>query len=234
MKIRNIYLGKGIPFFSMTAALLCIIVTLISQLIPSTFMALRLMYPIEYPWQLVTYIFLQGIPKELIPPDFPYSAMDMTLGHLGYNLLLILPFGILVEKVTGTKKTLILFAASWVADVIASLIMGAVYTSKYLKDGEQFGVHGASGLAFCFMPVVLYILFVLGKRYGFGKLFTQISFYFLMGMSIPTLIIALSPNVKGVTGIPSMIIHLLGIIIGVIFAVVFRKTINEFFDVMGS
>ena len=226
MKIRNIYLGKGIPFLCITVTLLCVAVTLISQLFPSTYTAFRLMYPVEYPWQIITYIFLQGAPQELLPADFQYSAMQLTIGHLGFNLLLILPFGILAENIIRTKKMLILFAASWVTDVIASLIMGAIYT----KDGERFGVNGASGLAFCFMPLGVYALFILGKKYGFGKLFTQVSFYLLMPIAIMTFLFAVSPDIKGVTGIPSMIIHLLAIAIGIIFAFVYRKTINEYFE----
>ena len=216
MKIRNIYFGKGIPAVCLAITVLCIIVTLISQFVPSTYMAFKFMYPIEYPWQIITYIFLQGVPQELIPPDYPYSAMELTIGHLGFNLLLLLPFGILVEKIIGTKKMLALFAASWVADVIAILIMGAIYT----KDGEQFGVSGASGLAFCFMPIGVYALFVLGRKHGFGKLLKQLSFYLLMLIAVMTLLFAISPNIGGVTGIPSMIIHLLAIVIGVIFAFV--------------
>jgi hypothetical protein len=39
-----------------------------------------------------------------------------------------------------------------------------------------------------------------------------------------------TPDVAGVTGIPSMVIHLLGLVIGTFFAIVFRKTLQEFFD----
>ena len=35
MKIREIYLGKGIPVVSLTIAILCIVTTVISQLVPS-------------------------------------------------------------------------------------------------------------------------------------------------------------------------------------------------------
>lgn len=224
MKIRNIYLGKGIPFVCLAITALCIIITLISQLIPSTYIAFTFMYPIDYPWQIFTYVFLQGIPQEMLPPDFPYSSMELTIGHLGFNLLLIMPFGILVEKIIRSKKMLILIAASWVADLIANLIMGAVLK----EDGEPFCVSGASGVAFCFMPVGMYAIFLLGKRYGFGKLFKQVSFYLLMPIAILTLLFSISPDVKGVTGIPSMIIHLLALLIGVIFCVVFRKTIKGY------
>lgn len=225
MKIRNIYLNKKVPVVSITIALLCIVITMITQLIPSTYMAFKFMYPVQYPWQLITYIFLQGAPQELLPADFQYSAMQLTIGHLGYNFLLILPFGILVEKVVGSRRFLMLFAASWVADVIATLIMGYIYT----RNGDIFGVSGASGLAFTFMPVGVYILFVMGRKYGFGKLLKQISFYVLMLIAIPTVAISFIPDIAGVTGIPSMVIHLIALVIGVIFAAVFRKKINGYF-----
>ena len=226
MKIRNIYFGKRIPFFCIAVTVLCIAVTLISQLIPSTYEAFRFMYPVQYPWQVISYIFLQGIPKELMPEELPYSAMELTIGHLGYNLLLVLPFGILVEKIIGTKKMLVLFAMTSVLDLIANLIMGAVYT----KTGIVYGCSGASGMAFAFMPVGMYALFLLGNRFGYGKLFKQISFYVLLGIAVPTIIISVTPNIAGVTGIPSMVIHLLGLVIGTFFAIVFRKTLQEFFD----
>jgi len=65
-------------------------------------------------------------------------------------------------------------------------------------------------------------------------LFKQISFYFLMSMAVPTLIISLSPSVSGVTGIESMIIHLLALVIGIIFTIVFRKSISSYYDIKKS
>ena len=226
MKIRNIYFGKRKPFFCIAVTVLCIVVTLISQLIPSTYEAFRFMYPVKYPWQAISYIFLQGVPQELLPEGFQYSAMQLTIGHLGYNLLLILPFGILVEKIIGTKKMLILFATTCIADLIANLIMGAIYT----RGGDTYGCAGASGMAFAFMPVGMYALFLLGNRFGYAKLFKQISFYVLLGIAVPTIIISVTPNIAGVTGIPSMVIHLLGLAIGIIFSIMFRKTLQDFFD----
>ena len=226
MKIRNVYLNKKVPVISITIALLCVIITLISQLVPSTYMAFTFSYPVKYPWQLLTYVFLQGIPGELLPPDFPYSSIELMLGHLGYNLMLILPFGILVEKVIGSKRFLALFASTWIVDVILNFIMGAIWT----KDGDSFAVSGASGLAFSFMPVGVYILFVLGKKYGFGKLFRQVSFYLLMGIALPTAVISLMPNVAGVAGVPSMIIHLIALAVGIVFAFICKGRIACFFN----
>ena len=71
---------------------------------------------------------------------------------------------------------------------------------------------------------------MLGKKYGFKQLLKQVSFYLLLPIAIMTLIIALSPNVKGVTGIWSMIMHILGIIVGIIFSVINRQRINDYFQ----
>lgn len=226
MKIRNIYLNKKVPVISIAIALLCVVITLISQLVPSTFMAFTFSFPVEYPWQLITYIFLQGIPGDLMPPDLPYSSMEITIGHLGYNLLLILPFGIFAEKVIGSKRFLTLFGATWIVNLIVNIIMGMIYT----KDGGTFAVSGASGLAFSFMPVGIFILYVMGKKYGSGKLFRQVSFYLLMGIAIPTMVISLMPDIAGVAGVLSMIIHLIALVMGVVFAVIFKGKIKEFFD----
>lgn len=225
MKIRNIYFGKRIPFFCIAMSVLCIAITLISQLIPFTFMAFAFTYPVNYPWQLITYIFLQGIPAELLPPDLPYSAMEITIGHLGYNLLLILPVGILVEKVISSKRFLVLNAGAWAANLTVNFILGIISTNL----GGNIVASGASGIAFTYMPVGIYILFVMGRKCGFGKLFRQVSFYLLMGIAIPTMAIAVMPNVAGVTGIPSMVIHLTAIAVGIVFAIIFRGSIKSYF-----
>lgn len=226
MKIRNIYLKNGIPFVSLTFFILCIAVTLTAALVPATTESLMFSYPIRNPWQFITYVFHHYTPQYQLPPELPYSSAKLTIGHFVYNMMLIIPFGILVENVIKTKKFLILLFSAWLLDVSAIFIMMAVLTPK----GESSTSKGASGLAFALMPVGVYILFVMGKKYGFGKLFKQISFYLLMPIAILTLIIALSPNIKGVAGIPSMILHLVAVIVGVIFAIVFRKTINSFFE----
>ena len=224
MKIREIYLGKGIPIVSLTIALLCIVTTIISQLIPSTYLAFAFTYPVKYPWQVISYVFLQGISKELLPPDFSYSPMELAVGHLGFNLLLILPFGILNEKVLGSIKFLLLSVVAWITDIVCIFIIA-------MNSGDDsFISAGASGLAFAYMPVGMYILFVLGKKYGFKNLFRQVSFYLLIPIAITTFIFAVSPSISGVTGIVSMIIHLLALVTGVAMTVIFRKTIKKYLE----
>ncbi|MCR5528354.1 MAG: rhomboid family intramembrane serine protease [Saccharofermentans sp.] len=226
MKIRQVYLSKGSCIVSLMIAVLCIAITVIAQLIPSTYTAFAFTYPIKYPWQVITYLFLHGYTEDILPADFPYAAMQVTVGHLIYNLLLVIPFGILVEKVIGRMRFLILSVSAWLVHMIFTLILFMVIT----PEGEANLAAGASGLAFSYMPIGMFIVFLLGKKYGFKQLFKQVSFYLLSPIAIMTLIIALSPNVKGVTGIWSMIMHILGILVGIIFSVVNRKRINDYFQ----
>ena len=226
MKIRNIYFKKGIPFVSLSFLILCIAVTLTAAIFPSTTESLMFCYPIRNPWGFITYVFHHYTPQYQIPPELPYTSFKLSIGHFTYNMLLILPFGILIEKVIKAKKILILLFVAWLFDVTAMLFMIVLFVPK----GEPVAAKGGSGLAFALMPVGVYILFVLGKKYGFGKLFKQVSFYFLMAMAIVTMVIALSPTIAGMNMVVSMVLHLTAIVVGVVFAIVYRKTIKEYFE----
>ena len=156
-----------------------------------------------------------GVPLSII-------AINIYSGQAKF-LLLAIPFGILVEKVIGSRRFLVMAVAAWVVDII--LIFTAAYFTT--PTGEETVSCGASGLVFSFMPIGMYILFVLGKKYGFKKLLKQVSFYLLLPIAIATLVFALSPNAGGVAGIWSMIVHLLGLGCGVLFTVIYRKKIWE-------
>ena len=226
MKIRDIYLRRPFPAVSVIIALLCIGITLISFLIPSLLRSFAFVYPLKNPWQLITYMFEHYTPQEQIPPESGINSMRLSIGHLGFNLLLVLPFGVMVEKVIGAKRFLILSAAAWLADIATIYIV----CSALIPESEECVVKGASGLAFAYVPVGLYIFLILGKRSGFGNLFKQVSFYLLMPIAITTLVFACSPSIAGTTDVWSMLLHLIGITCGVVFAVIYRNAIKSYFD----
>lgn len=193
MKIRSIYLRKSVPAVSVLIALLCIGITLVSYWIPSLVRSFAFTYPVRNPWQFLTYVFEHYTLQEQIPPEMGIDAVRLSVGHLMYNVILVLSFGILVEKVIGVKKTLILSVAAWIPDIAFIYAICVMLT----PEGEENICKGASGVAFAFVPLGLYILFLMGKKYGFGNLFKQVSFYFLMPIAITTIVIAFSPSVAG-------------------------------------
>ena len=227
MKIRHIYFKeKRIPIVSIIFVLLCLVITIISAIVPSTAESFMFRYPIRNPWQFVTYVFQHYMPQSHIPPELGATSLQYSIGHFVYNSLLVLPFGILIEKVIGSKKYLILNIVAWILDVSFIYIIAAFLA----PEDAVVAAHGASGLAFSFMPVGVYTIFALGKKFGFLKLFKQVLFYFLMLMALLTLLIALSPSVAGATEIFSMLLHLTAVLAGIAFAFIYHKTINKYFD----
>lgn len=226
MKIRNIWLSGKFPVVSVLIAFLCIAVTVISILVPAAGGSFSFTYPVRNPWQFITYMFEHYTPQEQIPPELQVASFSLSFGHLVFNLLLVIPFGILIENVVGSRKFLVLSAAAWLVDIAVIYTLCAAIT----PEGGESICRGASGLAFSFMPVGVYILYILGRKYGFGKLLTQVSFWFLMPLAVVTMVIALSPDVAGIANVWSMLLHLLAVVIGIVFTVVFRKTIAGYFD----
>ena len=133
MKIKEVYLRKGIPAVSLTLGGLCVAVTALSVL-TSQSETFSFTYPVKYPWQLVTYVFQHHTSAEQLPLDYPASAMKLTIGHLTYNLLLFLPYGILAEKVIGSKRLLLVSSVAWLVDTI-TMYGFAIALSK---NGEPF------------------------------------------------------------------------------------------------
>ena len=212
MKIKEIYCQKGNYIVSLTIAALCVLATLISVLFPDTYQAMECAYPIQYPWQIFSGIFLHG------KPTFPLVA---TIGHLVFNLLLVLPFGIMIEKILGSKRFAAMSLAAWMVYTIAFFVIAMVETPA----GETAYGAGISGIAFSYGMIGAYILFVLGKR-NRKLLLKQVSFYALMNIVVAMLVM-INPFVAGVS---SMIIHLIAVAFGVVYIMIYKKRIHNFFS----
>ena len=211
MKIKDIYLRKGNCTVSVIIASLCIAVTCISMFFPDTYQAIAYAYPVQYPWQICSGVFLHG------SPELPLAG---SIGHLIFNLLLVIPFGTLIEKILGSKKFSIMSIALWVVNAITFYIIAMVITPK----GETANGAGVSGIAFSYGIIGIYSLFVLGKM-NFKLMFKQVSFYLLLNI-IVGMIVMVNPYVAGIY---SMIIHIVAIVFGIVYTIVFRKTIKDYF-----
>lgn len=212
MKIKDIYQRKGNYIVSMCIAILCIAVTLISLLMPHTYQALAYAYPIKYPWQIATGIFLHGA------PNLPIAG---SIGHLIFNLLLVIPFGIMIEKILGSKRFAMMSLGLWVVNAITFYLIALTITPQ----GETAYGAGISGIAFSYGIIGLFSLFTLGKK-NFMLMFKQVSFYLLLNIII-AMIVMVNPYVAGVS---SMIVHIVAILFGVIYAVIYQKVIGDFFN----
>jgi membrane associated rhomboid family serine protease len=101
----------------------CIIVFILQNILlnfTETFMLTN--QALSRPWQFLTAIFLHG-----------------DLVHLAYNLFALLLFGLILEKIIGSKKFLALFLFS---GVIANLISFSFYPSSLGASGAIMAVIG--------------------------------------------------------------------------------------------
>lgn len=211
MKIKDIYHKRGTCTVSMVIATLCVAVTLISFFVPNTYQAIAYAYPIKYPWQIATGVFLHGA------PNLPMAG---SIGHLIFNLLLIVPFGIMIEKILGSKRFALMSLVLWIVNAITFYMIALVITPQ----GETAYGAGISGIAFSYGIIGLYSLFILGKK-NYKLMFKQGSFYLLLNILI-AMVVMVNPYIAGIS---SMIIHIVAIIFGIIYAVFYRKIISDFF-----
>ena len=212
MKIKDVYRRKGNYIVSVIMTLLCITVTFISSVMPNVYNSLAYAYPIKYPWQICSGIFLHGSPD---------LSMAGTIGHLGFNLLLVLPFGMMIEKIIGSKRFLMLSVCLWIVNALAFYTIAFCVTPK----GETAYGAGISGIAFSYGIIGLYSLFRLAKN-DLKSLFKQLSFYLLLNIVV-VMLVMINPYIAGVS---SMILHLVAVVAGVIYILIDHRKYDVFFS----
>ena len=168
-------------FYALWLSAICILFFILQIAIPGFTDALVLnQQSFIEPWRFVTAIFLHG---------------DIT--HLIYNLFALVLFGLILEKLIGSRKFLIVFIFS---GIFANLISVNFYDSSLGASGAIFGIIGALAVARPLMTV------------------------WAFGLPMPMFIAAILWAAGDVIGIfaPSgiaNIAHLSGIAVGIIIAI---------------
>lgn len=165
-------------------------------------------YPIEHIWQYFTGIFVHGI------PNISYA---FSIGHLCFNLVMLVFWGLLVEKIIGDKAFSILVIITWIINSLAIQIYGRLF----IPIGETGRGAGISCICFMLGIIGIYILLKLYKN-NKKAIFKQ-----LLGIIYLNLIVALIVMFNPfVAGIASFAIHTLGVMIGIIYILVNKKNID--------
>lgn len=207
---------KGNYITSFVLGMTCILVMAITLISPEKYNVFTFCYPIEYAWQFLTGIFVHGT------PEFPIAA---SIGHLIFNLLLVLPFGILIEKIIGSDKFGIITIIVWMMQSIVFQIIAMMITPK----GESARGAGISGLAFMYGTIGIYILFRLLKT-DKKVFFRQVLTYIYLNIVI-VMIAMLNPFVAGVS---SFIVHSIAVLSGIVVILITRKSIDGNIDRLES
>lgn len=207
MKITDLYKNRSFPWITFVVAVCCVFVTLISVVKPEAYNSLAWSNSPQYIWQYISGAFLHGTG----------SGFSMAIMHLIANFLMFIPYGVMIEKLIGHKRFGAVFIVSWLG-VSAVFQLIALVISK----GETAYGAGLSGSSYAVIVMGVYILFKLFQS-DKSKFFRQpLAYIFLSGL-IGELFL-LMPFVAGVA---SMVLHLAGIVIGVIMTFVFRKSICD-------
>lgn len=114
---------SNIKYYSLWLCLICIIVFVLQLMIPG-FTDLFVLNQSSWSevWRFVTSIFLHG-----------------GITHLLFNMFALALFGIILEKMIGSKKFLIIFFAS---GIVANLVAVNFYDSSLGASGAIYGILG--------------------------------------------------------------------------------------------
>lgn len=207
MKIASLYKkNRGVPWISLSITLYCFAITGIAIIRPEMYESLAWSKYPKYIWQYCSGAFLHGTGE----------SVSMAVMHLLANVLMFVPYAIMIEKMLGHKKFGVVFLCSWLG-VSAAF---QVYVWMFVPNGEPAYGAGLSGISYAMIAIGVFILFrlFLQDKRGF---FRQPLAYLFVGGLLGELLM-LMPNVAGVA---LMIIHITGIIIGLIMVIVFRISI---------
>ena len=144
-------------FFTLWLAAACIIMFVMQLTIPNFTESLLLnQQSFIQPWRFITAIFLHG-----------------SVTHLLYNLFALVLFGLILEKLIGSSRFLVVFFAG---GIIANLVSVNFYPSSLGASGAIFGIIGAVAMLKPLMTVwafnlpmpmfVAAILWVIGDMLG--------------------------------------------------------------------
>ncbi len=176
-------------FYALWLSLICIALFILQVYFPGFTEALILNQQSFFqPYRFVSAIFLHG-----------------SLAHLVYNLFALIFFGLILEKVIGSKKFLLVF---FISGILANLLAVNFYTASLGASGAIFGVIGA-------LTVI-------------KPLMTVWAFSLPMPLFVASILWTIGNIIQ--TFVPSNIgtlAHLTGLAIGLIFGFFFRAGIKR-------
>jgi len=206
--------NQAIPVISLLVAGLCVVITVIAYVQPDLYSQLAFTYPTDHPWQYVSGVFLHGAGDR---------SLGLTVAHLMANMLLYLPYSIIVEKALGRKK----YSVAFLISLVVSSVVFQVYAAHLMKfaGGEGQGAVGAglSGIAFSMVAMGTYLIFKACKSNPHNAFRQPLTYLFIFGFLGQLFI--LNPLIAGMG---SFFIHTAGVITGILLTIIFRATLSEY------
>ena len=136
--------------------------------------------------------------------------------HMSINVSIIIIFGVILEKMMGTYKLLLLSIIAGFGQQILFILIN--------KDIKIYGA-GASGIAYSYIPIALYFILKVANKNN-KKLFKEVLTYiYVIEICIVWIIVTIAAPFTGTT-----IYHILATVIGIIFLIANKKKLKNEFD----
>ena len=202
MGLRTLYQKKKVPFVTIVFTLLCIAACTATYIKPYLYNYLALFEHENWKNQYITFLFVHG--------NEPHGIQWV---HLGMNLLGLLPFGILAEKLLGHIRVILLFLVEWGVTLGLFLLLP--------KDAGA-NIAGISTVVYALAVLAAVCLIKTAKRDG-RKIFKQpLTIYFLV--ELLGMLSLLNPI--AMSGL-ALALHASGVAVGALAAVIWNKKLNQ-------
>ncbi len=192
----------GVPFLSLILIISCLAVSIPTYFFPQLYKVFGGGHYKFYIWQYVTMVFEHG-------------SHDLNIFlHLGANIIVIAFFGVLAEKILGTRKFLIL-----------TVVSAATFYSRFYLEGLHG--NGISGVIWAYISITVIVVIDMYKI-NKEKLMKDYSFYIFVVLILVTMfgITAFEYLVYGRLT-EGVISHIIGTLVGFVQAFKWKGHINK-------
>lgn len=215
MNLVDLYKNKkyGFPIVSFIFAITCLIVSIPTYFDNSLVYLFAIHSKPTFFWQYFSGFFehtIYNICTGNLAPWFIFV-------HLGFNMAILLIFGIIIEKNIGSKQ---MFYISFISAII-NIISFMFITNIILKTGNVCSA-GASSIVYSYAPIAIYLIL---KTLKANKNYNQILTYiYILVLFVMYGVITFLSSFLG-----STIWHLIATIVGILYLTIFKKEINKNF-----
>lgn len=213
--IKSLYTkNQEFPYVSFFIASLCVVITTLAYLDQSLYPLLVSTYPVDYSWQYISGAFLHGLGD---------GHFAITFVHLFINLLMFLPYAIIIEKALGHRNFVITFLLAWISFSVTFQLLSRQVLLAYGASGEKATGAGLSGIAFSYIAMGTYVILSICATNPTLALKQPLTYLFGLGLVGELLI--LNPRLAGMS---PFLMHVVGIVTGIILVIIFRKEMKKY------
>lgn len=208
MNFINLYKRHkyGKPLFCITFVISILLVSIWTYFERNLFELFAIFTPVPlHPWQIFTSFFEHSL--------YGIGGYKFIFIHMAINISIIIVFGVILEKMIGTWRILLLSVIAGLAEYI--LI-------KLIYQNIKSYCSGASGIAYSYIPIALYFILKVAKE-NKRKAFKEVlSYVYIIEICIVWIIVTIVAPWR-----ETSIYHCMATVVGIIFLIVNKKMIKQ-------